>query len=197
MKNENLKTIVVTGGAGFIGSNLIETLLKGGKSMIISLDNYSTGKKENHITGAEYIEGDTKDIEKLISIKPDLVFHLGEYSRVEKSFDDIKKAKKIIISHNKNTKLDKGYILALSPLEAVKMAEKLMCKEAVLSAGPNLTKDFFKEKLINEMIINIDPISIGTGIKLFQENNSDIKLSLVNVNKLDGKIVQLHYKVVY
>lgn len=91
MKNEGQKTILVTGGAGFIGSNLIETLLKTGSAKVISLDNYSTGKKENHIAGAEYIEGDTKDIENLISIKPDLVFHLGEYSRVEKSFDDIQR----------------------------------------------------------------------------------------------------------
>jgi len=89
MKSEDQKTILVTGGAGFIGSNLIEVLLKKGLYRVISLDNYSTGKKENHIAGAEYIEGDTKDIEKLMLIKPDLVFHLGEYSRVEKSFDDI------------------------------------------------------------------------------------------------------------
>lgn len=90
MENKNPKTILVTGGAGFIGSNLIGALIKKGKSKVISLDNYSTGKKENHITGAEYIKGNTKDIDRLISIKPDLVFHLGEYSRVEKSFDDIK-----------------------------------------------------------------------------------------------------------
>jgi UDP-glucose 4-epimerase len=90
VKNKNPKTILVTGGAGFIGSNLIEALLKRRAYKIVSLDNYSTGKKENHIAGAKYIKGNTKEIEKLISVKPDLVFHLGEYSRVEKSFDDIK-----------------------------------------------------------------------------------------------------------
>lgn len=85
------KTILVTGGAGFIGSNLIKLLLEKNLYRVISLDNYSTGKKENHIDGAEYIQGETKDIEKLVKIKLDLVFHLGEYSRVEKSFDDIEK----------------------------------------------------------------------------------------------------------
>jgi len=113
------------------------------------------------------------------------------------SFDDIKNIKKIIVSHNKNTKLDKGYNLALSPLEAIKTAEKLMCKEAVLTAGPNLTKDFFREKLINEIIINIDPISVGNGIKLFQENNFTTKLKLLGIKKLNHGIVQLHYKVLY
>ncbi len=86
-----LQYILVTGGAGFIGSNLIEALVKEGKSKIISLDDYSIGLKENHIQGAEYIEGSTKDIEKLIKVKPSLVYHLGEYSHVETSFDDIKK----------------------------------------------------------------------------------------------------------
>lgn len=84
-----MKTILVTGGAGFVGSNLIEQLVKDPSNKVYSLDNYSTGKKENHMEGATYIEGDTNDIAKLINVKPDLVFHLGEYARVEKSFEDM------------------------------------------------------------------------------------------------------------
>lgn len=83
------KKILVTGGAGFIGSNLIERLVKDKKNRVISLDNYFTGSRENHIPGAEYREGHTKDIEKHIPETPDIIYHLGEYSRVEKSFDDI------------------------------------------------------------------------------------------------------------
>lgn len=84
------KTILVTGGAGFIGSHLIEKLLTSG-AQVYSLDDYSTGKKENHISDATYIKGSTKDIFKLISFKPYLVYHLGEYARVEKSFDDMER----------------------------------------------------------------------------------------------------------
>lgn len=83
------KTILVTGGAGFIGSNLIERLVQDGRYDVYSLDNYFTGKKENHILGATYIEGHTKDIAQLINFIPDLVYHLGEYSRVEQSFADM------------------------------------------------------------------------------------------------------------
>jgi UDP-glucose 4-epimerase len=90
MEKENQKTVLVTGGAGFIGSHLCEALLKEGKK-VISLDNYSTGTKDNHVDGVEYIEGDTSEIEKLVKVKPDLVYHLGEYARVEKSFEDLEK----------------------------------------------------------------------------------------------------------
>lgn len=84
------KLILVTGGAGFIGSHLCKRLVVDGHK-VISLDNYFTGSKDNHVSGVEYREGHTKDIESLISETPDLLFHLGEYSRVEKSFEDIEK----------------------------------------------------------------------------------------------------------
>jgi UDP-glucose 4-epimerase len=83
-----MKTILVTGGAGFIGSHLCERLLKEGHR-VISLDNYFTGSRNNHVGGVDYREGHTKDIEALVPETPDLIYHLGEYSRVEKSFEDV------------------------------------------------------------------------------------------------------------
>lgn len=82
------QTIVVTGGAGFIGSHLCERLLADGHR-VISLDNYSTGTEDNHHAGVEYLHGDTANIATHISVKPDLIYHLGEYARVEQSFDDV------------------------------------------------------------------------------------------------------------
>ena len=81
------KLAVVTGGAGFIGSHLCERLVKDGYR-VISLDNYFTGSKDNHVSGVEYREGHTKDIATLIPESPDIIFHLGEYSRVEKSLEE-------------------------------------------------------------------------------------------------------------
>lgn len=82
------KTVIVTGGAGFIGSHLIELLIP--TYRVISLDNYFIGTPSNHIDGANYITGHTKDIESLLgSENPEIIFHLGEYSRVEQSFEDL------------------------------------------------------------------------------------------------------------
>lgn len=81
------KLVLVTGGAGFIGSHLCARLVQEGHT-VISLDNYFTGSRENHVPGVDYREGHTKDIEKHIPETPDLIYHLGEYSRVEKSLEE-------------------------------------------------------------------------------------------------------------
>lgn len=83
------KTIVVTGGAGHVGSHVVEMLAKDKNNHIISLDNYFTGKHVNELQGAEYRTGHTKDISKLVPETPDIVYHLGEYARIAPSFDDL------------------------------------------------------------------------------------------------------------
>lgn len=85
------KKVLVTGGAGFVGSHLCERLVAMGGYEVYSLDNYFTGSEANHVAGVTYIRGETKDIATLVNFAPDMVYHLGEYSRVEQSFDDIEK----------------------------------------------------------------------------------------------------------
>ena len=83
--------ILVIGGAGFIGSHLCEKLANIEENSVYSLDDYSTGSMSNHVERVSYIEGHTKDIDKLVNFTPNIIYHLGEYSRVEQSFDDIEK----------------------------------------------------------------------------------------------------------
>lgn len=86
--DSNKQLAVVTGGAGFVGSHLCERLVKEGYA-VISLDNYFTGTPNNHVEGVVYRTGHTKDISAHVTEVPDIVFHLGEYARVEKSFEDV------------------------------------------------------------------------------------------------------------
>lgn len=96
MENQKEKIIVVTGGAGFVGSHLIERLLSLGHR-VVSIDNYFNGSFENHIDNGNvtYFQAEASQIGSVMQqtlfdgCSIDKVFHLGEYSRVEQSFDDI------------------------------------------------------------------------------------------------------------
>jgi UDP-glucose 4-epimerase len=104
--------ILVTGGAGFIGSHLCKRLHEQGHE-VQSLDNYFTGSTENHVQGVEYIRGDTREIFQLIATPPELIYHLGEYSRVEQSFSDMQK----VLEFNK-----------IGTINVVEFAKRWNCK---------------------------------------------------------------------
>ena len=80
--------IMVTGGAGFIGTNLIKRLLKDGHN-VVSLDNYSTGKKENEQEGCKYYDVDIRDAVDFdfFMEKPDVIYHLAALPRIQPSFE--------------------------------------------------------------------------------------------------------------
>jgi len=83
--------IIITGGAGFVGSNLIDLLLKKTKYKIISIDNYSSGTKKNHIKNKriKYIQGNTLNIKEILNKQKNKIksiFHFGEFARIFQSF---------------------------------------------------------------------------------------------------------------
>ena len=83
--------IVITGGAGFVGSNLINFLIKNTNFQILSIDNYSTGKRKNHLKNKniKYIKGETKNIHNILNSykkRINSIFHFGEFARIYQSF---------------------------------------------------------------------------------------------------------------
>ena len=82
--------IVVTGGAGFVGTNLIKFFINKTKLKVISIDNYSSGSKKNHVKNSrvKYIKADTKNISKVLKKYNSInsIFHFGEFSRIYQSF---------------------------------------------------------------------------------------------------------------
>ena len=80
--------ILVTGGAGFVGTNLIKRLVKDGHN-VVSIDNYSTGKEENHQEGCQYVKADIRDIINYDTFmeNPDVVYHLAALPRIQPSFE--------------------------------------------------------------------------------------------------------------
>ena len=88
--------IIITGGAGFVGSNLILFLLKKTDKKLISLDNYTSGSKKNHIQNprVKYLRGNTKNIKEILgkySKNIHTIFHFGEFARIFQSFENFDK----------------------------------------------------------------------------------------------------------
>ena len=81
--------ILVTGGAGFVGTNLIKRLLKD-KHEVISIDNYNTGLESNHQEGCKYLNFDIRTVYDYSFIKPDVIFHMAAIARIQPSFDNPK-----------------------------------------------------------------------------------------------------------
>ena len=107
-----IKKILVTGGAGFVGTNLINLLLKKTKFKIISIDDYSSGTKNNHIRNnrVKYYRGNTKNIAEIIKNPKEIiaVFHFGEFARIYQSF---KKMNQCINSNSVGTNAVFNYCL--------------------------------------------------------------------------------------
>jgi UDP-glucose 4-epimerase len=83
------KNILVIGGCGFVGTNLVSKLYKEGNRVTV-IDNYFSGKHENEVDGVLYINEHSKNISSIdLPYKPDLIYHLGEYSKITPSYDEI------------------------------------------------------------------------------------------------------------
>lgn len=110
-------------------------------------------------------------------------------------FDDFPEAQRVVISDNQKYELDAGYSLATSPQEAISHLAKAGFERALLTGGAMNNSSFAKENLINEVILNIEPVVIGKGIPLFRPAVFDLPLELVETKPIGAGVVQLRYNV--
>lgn len=108
------------------------------------------------------------------------------------SFDEIK-AKKIVVSQ-KALEIQ-GYLPVKSPKEAIEKAKSEGFETVLLTGGSELNSSFMRERLVNEIILNVEPVVLGRGIRLFAEADFEAKLKLIDVKKLEDGIIQLYYGV--
>lgn len=110
-------------------------------------------------------------------------------------FDNLKGIRVIVVSSNPDYETGDGFELAESPKDALSRLEKDGAKEVVLTGGSTVNSSFAKLGLIDEVILNIEPVIVGKGIPLFNPDLFDLKLELVQMKPSKSKTIQLHYKV--
>ncbi len=117
---------------------------------------------------------------------------------IEKEFFPFPDALNIVVSHEsiKNTWGDKVLITNKSPKDIIQLLEDRGFKTAFLAGGGQLNSSFMKEGLIDEIYLDIEPLLFGKGIKIFNDDNFEYDLELLEINKMNKDTVQLHYRVI-
>ena len=110
-------------------------------------------------------------------------------------FNNLKGFEKIIVSSDKKFKIPGKILVSKSPDEAIEKARELGCKSLLLTGGAILNSSFMKKNLIDEIILNINPIAIGEGKEIFKSEDFTKKLELIKYSKLSEGIIQLYYRV--
>lgn len=109
------------------------------------------------------------------------------------NFDDLLGVKKVIISQDNSFKLDKGYVLASSPEDALAKLSQKGFGKTLVTGGANINSAFAKAGLLDEIILNVEPIFMGRGIPLFAPQDFEMKAKLISVDKSKEGILTLKY----
>ena len=154
-------------------------------------------KEDNNTSFVSSIEW--KSFQKTISKIGNIVIGRRTYElmKADNNFSDADKTKVIVVTTNSSFKIDKANHFAVrSPKAALKLLKKYGFKEALIGGGGMLNASFMNGRLVNEIYLDIEPVAMGKGIKLFSDSNFTAKLKLVSTKKLSKNEIQLHYKVI-
>lgn len=104
----------------------------------------------------------------------------------------------VVLSHNANLHKETKNLIITSknPKEILKMLENKGLDKLLLIGGSNTNKQFIQEGLVDEIVLSVHPLIIGKGLRLFGDDQLDIKLELVNTKSINNELVQIVYKVI-
>lgn len=101
----------------------------------------------------------------------------------------------IIVSSNKNMKNKGNFYFVKYPKEAIEILKNKGFTEALLGGGSKINSSFMKDNLVGEIILDVEPVVFGKGIKLFAEGDFEKKLKLIEMKKISNDLIQLNYEV--
>ncbi len=113
----------------------------------------------------------------------------------EYSLDGLTDVEKMVISRDTNYALDAGYTLASSPKDALEKLSHKGLEKTLLAGGSIINGEFAKQNFIDEVILNITPVFIGSGIPLFPDTDFQLNAELLSTKEKDG-LLTLHYKII-
>jgi dihydrofolate reductase len=164
--------------------------------MAMSLNGYITG--EDHTEDFLSVENWDTLLELLKDHKC-MIWGSNTYKIVQtwdkKYINSLNDATKIIISKDPNLIVSDGFIKANSPENALRILKDKGFNSVILTGGSGINTSFAKENLIDEVIINIEPVIVGSGIPLFKKSELTLNLELMESKNLYGKLLQLNYRV--
>lgn len=139
-----------------------------------------------------------KNFSKIIKKSKNIIIGRKTYYLMKKNkeFSKLNNPRIIVLSKEsaiKNSKIT----ITKNPKEAIKILEKEGFKEAIIAGGSITNSSFMKEKLIDEIYLDIEPLIFGKGIKLFFEGKFEEKLKLIKIKKLSKNLIHLRYKILY
>ncbi len=110
-------------------------------------------------------------------------------------FEDIKGVRAVIVSKNKDFQVKSGFVLVSSPKEAFEYLSREGFETVVVTGGSENNSSFAKAGLIDEVVLNIEPVLVGQGIPLLKPSDIEQRLKLQDVIKITPQLIQLHYEV--
>ncbi len=160
--------------------------------MAITINGYIA--KENHKTPWSNEEWDS--FSNFIKKRQNIIIGKNTYNLMEEEneFDKIGNPVVVVVTKNETIN-DPNILTASSPKKALNILGEKKFNEIVVAGGGRLNSSFLKEGLIDEIYLDIEPLILGKGIKLFSDNDFNVKLELLDIKKLSQNLVQLHYRV--